>query len=119
MINVEIIRDASDRFGDGTQFGLEALQFWGQLWLFLEAVDEAEQTAMAILTLPRRLRDRGCEILVLKLLALAASKRKLAVAIESHLVSTYHHLWYSFTPSEERDDRCRIDEQLERSGIPT
>ena len=119
MINTGIIRGASDRFGDGTQLGLEALQYWGQLWLLLEAVDEAEQTAMAMLTFPSRLRERGCEILVLKLLALAASKRKLAVARESILVSTYHHLWSSYTPSEERDERCRIDEKLERSGVRT
>ena len=119
MINTGIIRGASDRFGDGTQFGLQALQYWGQLWLLLEAVDEAEQTAMAMLTFPSRLRERGCEILVLKLLALAASKRKLPAAIEGVLVSTYHHLWSSYTPSEERDDRCRIDEQLERSGVRT
>ena len=121
MINTEIIRGASDRFGDGTQFGLEALQYWGQLWLLLEAVDEAEQTAtaMAMLTFPPRLRKRGCEILVLKLLALAASKRKLPAAIESVLVSTYHHLWSSYTPGEERDERRRVDEQLERSGVRT
>ena len=119
MINTEIIRGASDRFGDGTQFGLEALQYWGQLWLFLEAVDEAEQTAMAMLSFPSRLRERGCEILVLKLLALAASKRKLPAAIESVVVSTYHHLWSSYTPSEERDERRRVDEQLERSGVRT
>ena len=72
---------------------------------------------MAMLTFPPRLRERGCEILVLKLLALAASKRKLAAARESILVSTYHHLWSSYTPSEERDERRRIDEQLERSGV--
>ena len=121
MINTEIKRGASDRFGDGTQFGLEALQYWGQLWLLLEAVDEAEQTAtaMAMLTFPPRLRKRGCEILVLKLLALAASKRKLPAAIESVLVSTYHHLWSSYTPGEERDERRRVDEQLERSGVRT
>ena len=119
MINTEIIRGASDRFGDGTQFGLEALQYWGQLWLLFEAVDEAEQTAMAVLTFPSRLRERGCEVLVLNLLALAACKRKLAAATESVLVSTYHHLWSSYTPGEERDERRRIDEQLERSGVRT
>ena len=119
MINTEIRRAASDRFGDGTQFGLEALQYWGLLWLLIEAVDQAEQTAMAMLTFPPRLRGRGCEILVLKLLSLAASKRKLAAEVESALVSTYHHIWSSYTPSEERDERRQIDEQLERSGVRT
>ena len=119
MITTEIRRAASDRFVDGTQFGLEALQYWGQLWLLIEAVDQAEQTAMAMLTFPPRLRGRGCEILVLKLLALAASKRKLAAEVESVLVSTYHHIWSSYTPSEERDERRGVDEQLERSGVRT
>ena len=119
MINTEIRRAASDRFGDGTQFGLEALQYWGLLWLLIEAVDQAEQTAMSMLTFPPRRRGRGCEILVLKLLALAASKRKLAAEVESVLVSTYHHIWSSYTPSEERDERRQIDEQLERSGVRT
>lgn len=119
MINTEIIQCLSDRFGDGAQFGLEALQYWGKLWLLLDAVDQAEQTAMAMLTFPPRLRDRGCEILVLKLLALAASKRKLAAEIENVLASTYSHIWSSYTPSEEREERRRIDEQLERSGVRT
>ena len=119
MINSGILRYASERFGDGTQFGLEALQFWGRLWLLLDAADRAEQTATVMLTFTRRRRERGSNILVLKLLALAASKRKLALAMESQVVSTYHHLWSSYTPSEERDDRRRIDEQLERSGIRT
>ena len=116
-INAEILREASDRFGDGTQFDLESLRFWGEIWVLLEAVDQAEQTAMAILAFPRTGRERVNEVLVLKLLALVASKRRLAAAMESHLVSTYRHLWSSYTPNEERDDRHRIDEQLERSGI--
>ena len=119
MINSEILRYATERFGDGTQFGLEGLQFWGLLWLLLDAADRAEQTATVLLTFPRKRRERGSDILVLKLLALAASKRKLAPAMESHVLSTYHNLWSSYTPSEERDDRCKIDEQLERSGIRT
>ena len=118
MTTVEIIRVASERFGDGTQFDLEELQSWGQLWLLLDAIDEAEQTAMGILEFPRTRRNRGNEILVLKLLALVASKRKLAPLIEEHLVSTYRHLWSGYTPNEEGDDRRRIDELLERSRIP-
>ena len=118
MITVEIIRVASERFGDGTHFDLEELHSWGQLWLLLDAIDEAEQTAMEILKFPRSRRNRRNEILVLKLLALVASKRKMAPMIEEHLISTYRHLWSGYTPSEEGDDRRRIDELLERSRIP-
>ena len=118
MTTAEIIRVASERFGDGTQFDLEELQFWGQLWLLLNAIDQAELTAMEILRFPRTRRNRGNEILVLKLLALVAGKRKLAPMIEEHLVSTYRHLWSGYTPSDEGDDRRRVDELFERSRIP-
>ena len=117
MTPVEIIRVASDRFGDGTQFDLAELQFWGQLWFLLDAIDEAEQTAMGILGFPRTRRNRRNEILALKLLALVSSKRKLAPMIEEHLVATYRHLWSGYTPSEEADDRRRIEELLQRSRI--
>ena len=116
-ITVEIIRVASERFGDGTQFDLKELQSWGQLWLLLDAIDEADQTAMEILVFPRSRHNRRNEILVLKLLALVAGKRKLAPMIEEHLISTYRHLWSGYTPSEEGDDRRRIDDLLQRSRI--
>ena len=118
MTTAEIIRVASERVGDGTEFDLEELQSWGKLWLLLDAIDEAERTAMEILGFPRTQRNRANEILVLKLLALVASKRTLAPLIEEHLVSTYRHLWSGYTPNEEGDDRRRIDELLERSRIP-
>ncbi len=118
MTTAEITRVASERFGDGTQFDLEELQSWGQVWLLLDAIDEAQRTAMEILRFPRTRRNRVNEILVLKLLALVASKRKLAPMIGELLVSTYRHLWSGYTPREEGDDRRRIDELLERSRIP-
>ena len=119
MITTELRRVASDRFSDGGQFDLKSLRFWGKLWILLEAINEAEQTAMAITAFPLRDHDRVYRILVLKLLALVHNKRKLAPEIEDYVASLYRQLWSSYTPGEEREDREQIDELLKRSGFPT
>ncbi len=115
MIATELVRVASDRFGGGMQFNLDALQYWGRLWLLLGAIDEAEQTAVAIIAVPLRRHDRVYKILALKLLALVASERKLAPTIADCPASLYGELWSGYTPSEEREDRRQIDEQIKRS----
>ena len=115
MIIPELIRIASDRFGDGGQFDLEALRFWGQLWLLLDAIDEAEQTAIAISTFSLGQRDRADKILVLKLLALVDSKRKLSPELEDYVAEIYSQLWSSYTPDQERGDRQQIDELRKQS----
>ena len=115
MIIPELISIASDRFGDGGQFDLEALRFWSQLWLLLDAIDEAEQTAIAISAFPLGQRDRADKILVLKLLALVDSKRKLSPELEDYVAEIYSQLWSIYTPDEEREDRQQIDELRKQS----
>ena len=118
MIITELVRVASDRFGDGGQFDLETLRFWGQLWFLLDAIDEAEQTAMAICAFPLREQDRVYKILVLKLFALVASKRKLSPKIKGYVTSLYRQLWPGYTTSEELEAREQIDELMKRSESP-
>ena len=123
MITTELVRIASDRFGNGAQFDLETLRFWGQLWLLLgasdeDASDEAEQTAIAICAFPLKEQDRVYKILVLKLFALVASKRKLPPEIEDYVAALYRQLWSGHTTSEELEDREQIDEMLKRSESP-
>ncbi len=115
MITTELAQVASDRFGDGMQFDLDALQYWGRLWFSLGVIDEAEQTAMAIIAVPLRRHDRAYKILALKLLALVVSKRKLAPMVADYPSSLYSELWPGYTPSEEREDRQQIDELLNHS----
>ncbi len=115
MIIPELIRIASNRFGDGGQFDLKALRFWGQLWLLLDAIDEAEQTAIAISAFPLGQRDRADKILVLKLLALVDSKRKLSPELEDYVAEIYSQLWSIYTPDQERGDRQQIDELHKQS----
>lgn len=117
MIIPELVRIASDRFGDGGQFDLEALRFWGQLWLLLDAIDEAEQTAIAISAFPLGQRDRTDKILVLKLLTLVDSKRKLSPELGDYVEEIYSQLWSIYTPDQERGDRQQIDELRKQSKV--
>ena len=114
-ILAEFTRIASDRFGDGGEFNLEALRYWGLLWLRLGAVDEAEKTATAILAFPLRAHDRGYKTLALQLLAAVARARPLSSALAEFTASLYQQLWSGYTPAEERADRRKIDETLQQS----
>ena len=114
-ILAEFARVASDRFGDGGEFNLEALRYWGLLWLLLDAVDGAEKTATAILEFPLRAHDRGYKILALKLLARVAQSRPPSSALTEFTASLYRQLWSGYTPTEERADRQQIDETLQQS----
>ncbi|MDE0145227.1 MAG: hypothetical protein OXL95_05095 [Nitrospira sp.] len=118
MIATEFLRIASDRFSDGRQFDLEKLRYWGRLWLSLGAINEAELTAMTIIAFPLRKHDRVYKIMALKLLALVASKRKLEPTVADYPASLYGELWPGYTPSEEREDRRQIEEQIKRSKLP-
>ncbi len=115
MIVAELVRIASDRFEDGGQFDLETLRYWGQLWLSFGAVDQAERTAMAIVSFPLRAGDRHYRILALKLLGLVVRYRKPRHGITEHVVPLYNQLWPVFggTPSQERADR----EEIERAFV--
>lgn len=114
-ILAEFARIASDRFGDGGEFNLEALRYWGLLWLLLGAVDGAEKTATAILAVPLRAHDRGYRILALKLLARVARSRPLSSALAEFTAALYRQLWSGYTPAEERADRQLVDETLQQS----
>ena len=115
-IPAEFTRIASDRFGDGTQFGLDALFYWGLLWLQLGAIVEAEKTAVAICRFPLRAHDRSYKIMALKLLALAANSRPPIPDLADYTAVLYRELWPGYTPHEELSDRQRIDEMLQRSA---
>ena len=109
---------ASDRFGDGSEFNLEALHFWGLLWLLLGAADEAEKTATAILAFPMRPHERAYKILALKLLAKVAGSRRLSRVLAEFTASVYRQLWPGYAPHEERSDRQQVDEMLGKIDVP-
>ena len=115
MIVAELVRIALGRFDDGGQFDLETLRDWGTLWLSLGAVDQAERTAMAIVSFPLRSTDRNSRILALKLLGLVVRHRKPRHGVAEYVVPLYNQLWPVFagTPTQERKDR----EEIERAFV--
>ena len=117
MITIEFARIASDRFRKEGRCNLETLRFWGWLWLLVSAIDEAEQTAVAIIRFPLEADDRADKILALKLFALVASTRKADPEVTDHVASLYDQLWHGYIPSEEREDRREINEMLEQPDI--
>ncbi len=112
----EFARICSNRFGNGGEFNLEALRYWGLLWLQLGAVNEAEKTATAILAFPLKTHDRIYKLLALKLFAQVAQSRPLSPALAKFPASLYRQLWSSYMPREELSDRQKIDEILEQSA---
>ncbi len=117
LITTEVASIASERFGDGTRFGLETLKHCGYLWLSLGSIDEAERTAIAILEFPPKLLDRSDKILALKLLAFVAARRTLARGGQDYFQSVYAELWSVYTPGQERQDRRQVDHLL--NELPT
>ena len=116
MITTELTRVASNRFGDGGQFNLESLRYWGQLWFLLGAINEAEQNAVAIIKFGLRKHDRVDNILILKLLALVACKQETKLVTSDYIKSLYNQLWPTYnTPSQERVDRQQIENMFEQS----
>ncbi|MYA03707.1 MAG: hypothetical protein F4Y37_03725 [Caldilineaceae bacterium SB0664_bin_22] len=116
MFVTDLASIASDRFGDRRSRGIEDLENWGRLWLLLGKIDEAEETALALLASPPRLLARAHTILALKLLALADGKRSLDPSIQDRFQSLYQELWSVFTPIEERSDQEQVDAL--RKGSP-
>ena len=119
MIDGELLRIASERFDAGGQFDLEALQFWGRLWLSLGAVDQAERTAIAIVSHPLRAADRDYRILALKLLGLVVRKRQPPYGIREYVAPLYTQLWpvLGGTPAQETEARREIDEAFGSSEL--
>ena len=113
----EFVRASSECFRGGENDDLESLRFWGQLWFSLEVVDEAEHTAKRLITLLQRNHHDGYRILVLKLLALVHSSRRLSEDMAQYFTALYHQLWPGYTPPDRRGDRKEIDDFLVRSDF--
>ena len=113
----EYSRLSAKRFRDGCRDDVESLQYWGQLWLSLEAIDEAEVTANKFMAVLDRRHDHDYRIIVLKLLALVHAERPLTPDLQAHFASLYRQLWPGYT-REEGGHRKEIDDLLKRSALP-
>lgn len=107
-------------FGDSTQYGLDSLRYWGELWLLLTAHGPALPTATAYMVAVQQFkrRSRATDILVLKLLALATAGGRFSQDLERLFTETYRDLWWPYTPPEEQIDRDEVDAYLHDSGSP-
>ena len=101
-----------ERFGNVRGLDQTALFFLGRLWLLLEGNTEAQQTALAMASLPQHKLSRAHKMMALRLLVYAASERRLDLESENKIASLYSELWSSYTPTEERAERQKIDELL-------
>lgn len=113
----EYVRLSAKRFRDGCHDDLESLQYWGQLWLSLKAIDEAEITANKFMAVLHSRHDHDYGIIVLKLLALVHAERPLPPDLRAHFASLYRQLWPGYT-REEGGHRKEIDDLLKRSAFP-
>ena len=108
----ELRHIVSERFGNVRGLDQTALFFLGKLWLLLEGSTEAQQTALAIVSLPEHKLSRANKMIALRLLVYAASERRLDPESENKIALLYSELWSSYTPTEERAERQEIDELL-------
>ena len=115
----ELRAGALRRFETDDVSDLLTLQYWGHLWLDLEAAEQAEQTAAAIMGFPDRIRDRGCAVLVLRLLGLVVQKGELNRELGDRVAPLYNDLWstYGSTMPEEEADRREIERVFAVSGL--
>ena len=102
-----------DRFNNVNRFGLVELHQLGNLWLLLDAAEQAENTAMVIIAShkPDHLK-RFYKILALKLLAFSARRQQSSPWIGNEIAVLYNQLWSSYTPSDEREFREEIEKLL-------
>ena len=114
MFRAEFVQVAASRFEEGERFSLEALRFWGSLWLALGAPTQARRTARAIIGFTLGREERPYKIAALKLFAFAASQEQLEPASKDQMKLLYNDVWSHYTHAigEERDERKEIDKLL-------
>ena len=110
----EIREIASDRYINSVGANPQSASFLANLWVLLDAPQEAAKTAQALLTYHPSLVDRAHAISILKMLAFAESRGE----IEDDLVETsrslYDDLWGKHTPPDEMPAQQEIDAFLGR-----
>ena len=112
----EYLHLSSKSFQDGGHEDLESLQYWGLLWLSLEAPNEAILTANKLMAALQGRHDHGYDFIVLKLLALVNTQQPLSPNLQAYFVARYRQLWPGHTPRAERSHRREIDDLLKRSS---
>lgn len=105
----EIRKIASDRYINPGEAHPQSAPHLANLWVLLDAPQEAAKTAQVLLTYHPSLADRAHSIAILKMLAFAECEGE----IEDDLVETsrslYGELWGKYTPQHEIHAQQEID----------
>ena len=111
-IRVKLLKRISSRYGNSHAMNLDDLGYLAKLWLLLQGVIEAKQTASKILALGSPKPQRSDQLIALELLAFAASKGRVSAVMKDKINSLYRDLWSGGTPREEIAKRKCVDDML-------
>ena len=111
----EIRNIASERYINSVEVNPQSAPHLANLWILLDAPQEAAQTAQILLTHHPSRADRAHAIPTLKMLAFAESRGGLANDLVEISRSLYDHLWGRHTPRDEIHAQQEIDAFLGRT----
>ncbi len=111
----EIRKVASDRYINSVQANPRSAAHLANLWILLDAPLEAAKTAQVLLTYHPSHADRVQAIPLLKMLALAESRGRLANELVETSRLLYDQLWGKHTPRDETPAQQEIDAFLRRA----
>ena len=105
----EIRKIASDRYINSVEANPQSAPHLANLWVLLDAPQEAVKTAQALLTYHPSHADRAHAIPLLKMLAFAESTGTLGNGLVETSRSLYDNLWGKHTPQDEIQAQQEID----------
>ncbi len=105
----EIRKIASDRYINSVEANPQSAPHLANLWVLLDAPQEAAKTAQVLLTYHPSHADRAHAIPALKMLAFAESRGELANDLVETSRSLYDNLWGKRTPQDEIHAQQEID----------
>ena len=108
----EIRKIASDRYINSVEANPQSAPHLANLWVLLDAPQEAAKTAQVLLTHHPSHADRAQAIPLLKMLAFADSRGGLANELVETSRLLYDHLWGKHTPRDETQAQQEIDALL-------
>lgn len=105
----EIRKIASDRYINSIEANPQSAPHLANLWVLLNAPQEAAKTAQVLLTYHPSHADRAQAIPLLKMLAFAESKGRLANELVETSRLLYDQLWGKHTPRNDTQAQQEID----------
>ena len=112
--HAEIRKIASARYiSNAAAVNPQSALHLANLWVLLDAPQEAVKTAQVLLTCHPSYAERAHAIPALKMLAFAASRGELADDLAETSRSLYDNLWGKYTPEDEIQAQQEIDAFLE------